>query len=488
MAQSNDIVINAKANTKDAEKNIKRLDAEVKTLASRTPAVDRLNRSLSKTKVPAGGGGFGGFMQNNQTTGAGFSAMNGGLSGLATKLGALGLAIGAVIKAYERAEQATRDYISAMDSAAQSRLDRTEAVKKSAEEELAALSKFDELARQGKLTSQEMQQEQALVDSLARKYTNLGISIDKTTGAVIGLATAQQKINQTAAVDQLTPLRQQLAAANADLKDKQNKLARVNAEQEYQLVDMFANPGDFLTYIGGNVQGIMNGRDPILDPEYSGGAAQQKASAARKTNAEKDVRDAQNKVKDIQRQIEAIQSGLNPELVLKQAQERTAAESKINEIDTREIELINALSAAQASGTGVSEAKSALDDYYQQRNRARYEELASKAGDDQNNIDIARKAYEQAMKTGDNAAITEAAKNLARAVEVAKNNSDEMAKLANGMYKPADSGIMRSVTNGTFDAYGLNGIGVNSIEKQQLDALKEIAKNTENNNEPVVGE
>ena len=484
----NDIVISAQANTKDAEKNIKRLDAEIKNLASRTPAVDSLNRSLSRTKVPARGG-MGGFMQNTQTTGMGFSALNNGLTGLATKLGALGLAIGAVIQAYNRAEQATRDYVQSMNDAAQQRLDRTDAVKKQAEAELAALQQFNELSKQGALSSQEIQQEQALVDSLTKKYSNLGITIDQTTGAVIGLIEATQKINQAASVDKLTPLRNQLAAAQTNLKDKKNKLGIVQAQQQNVTVDMLANPGDILTSLGGIVQAGQNWRDPLADPEYSASTAQRKASQARLTNAEKDVREAQAKVNDIQRQIEAIQSGLNPELVLKQAQERLTAEQTIRNIDPREIELINALSMAQANGGNVVEAKSNLDNYYQERNKARYEELASKTDEDKSNIDFARKAYDEAVKSGNNAAITEAAKNLARAVEVAKRNSDEMAKLASGGLKPGESGLARSITMGTFDAYGLRGIGVNTIEQQQLEALKEIAKNTEsNNNEPVVGE
>ena len=233
--------------------------------------------------------------------------------------------------------------------------------------------------------------------------------------------------------------------------------------------------------------GLLQWKDPgELFDDY-----QNKASEGRLEGVRADVTKAKEDVLKLQNQIKDINNQSNSSLVLKQNADRQAAEATIAKNDVREQELIRALAQAQMGGGNVEGAKTALDDYLTQKNRDRYEELAKLSQSDNTAIDTARKAYEQAQKSGDGAAIAEAAKALARVTEAAKQHTDEMAKIASGMYKPASAPateIARGAANGTFDAFGANGIGHNTILQQQLDVQKKIAKNTEELAKPVVGE
>ena len=92
MADSNDIVINARATTAAAEKSITALDGKVNTLA----------------KSGA---------NNAKVYGASFAAMEGSVKGVITKLGGLGVAIGAVIALQKAQTQAQADYAKSVTEA-----------------------------------------------------------------------------------------------------------------------------------------------------------------------------------------------------------------------------------------------------------------------------------------------------------------------------------------------------------------------------------
>ena len=66
-----------------------------------------------------------------------------------------------------------------------------------------------------------------------------------------------------------------------------------------------------------------------------------------------------------------------------------------------------------------------------------------------------------------------------------------MAKIASGLYKPADAAqtsIARTTAMGTFNAFGIGGLMNSSVEKEQLEVQKEIARNTKRLAMPVVSE
>ena len=88
--------------------------------------------------------------------------------------------------------------------------------------------------------------------------------------------------------------------------------------------------------------------------------------------------------------------------------------------------------------------------------------------------------------------ITKRLEALIEANKTLEAHTAEAGRLANGMYKPATPDklpeAMRSVARGTFDAFGINGLGSGNIQQEQLNVQKQIARNTEQLAIPVVGE
>lgn len=485
MADNNksDIVINAKANTKEAEANLKKLDAQIQGMANSDRAMDKLNGSFKKsgTAVKQAGVDIKGMAGN-------FNALQGSLGGATTKLGLLGLAIAGVRIAMQQADKAQKEYVENLEKAGKASENLVGSKKGIVDNALTALQNFNELAEKGNLDSNAIQQELLLVEKIREQWGDVGLEVDKTTGKVTGLQTATAQIEQTNQKKILAPLQQQLRAAEEQLKQAQEALAVVESEQQTGVSDAAAN---WVTTIGNFGNAVKDGLFKWKDPGELFDEYQNKASEGRLTGAKAAVTDAKAEVNRLKSQISDASNNTNPELILKQNADRQAAEATIAKNDVREQQLIRELAAAQMSGGDVAGAKSALDEYLAQRNQARYEELAKLSQSDDTAIAAAQKAYDAAQKSGDGAAIAEAAKALARVTEAAKQHTEEMAKIANGEYKPAvaaQDGLAKGTSNGTFDAFGANGIGHNTVLQQQLDVQKKIAKNTEELAKPVVGE
>lgn len=479
----NDIVINAKANTKDAEANLKKLEAQIQGMAKGSQSIDKLNNSLKKTGSTVKQAGL-----DIKSMGGNFSALSGSLGGAVTKLGLLGLAVAGVRMAMQKADQAQKEYIENLEKAGKATEGLIGAKKGIADNALSTLEEFDKLAQNGNLDAAAIQEELSLVNKIREQWGDVGISIDKATGKVSGLQRATEKIEDVNRMKLLSPLQKQLKAAEERLSQAQNALATEEAKQSTSYSNNWANPVSTLGNAANAVtNGLLQWRDPTeLFEEYQG-----KAATGRLEGFRADVSKAKEEVLKLQNQIKDIGGVNNPALALKKNAERQAAEASIAKNDVREQELLRALATAQMTGGDVTGAKSALDNYLTQKNQARYEELAKLSQSDNTAIDTARKAYEQAQKTGDVSTITETAKALARVTEAAKQHTDEMAKIASGMYKPASAPsteLARGMSNGTFDAFGTEAIGKNSIMQQQLDIQKKIEKNTAELAKPVVGE
>ena len=479
----NDIVINAKANTKEAEANLKKLEAQIQGMAKGSQPIEKLNSSLKKTGSTVKQAGL-----DIKSMGENFGALSGSLGGAVTKLGLLGLAVAGVRVAMQKADQAQKEYIENLEKAGKASEGLIGAKRGIADNALSTLEEFDKLAQNGNLDAAAIQEELNLVNKIREQWGDVGISIDKATGKVSGLQAATEKIEEANRMKLLSPLQKQLTAAEERLTKAQNALATEEAKQSTSYSNNWANPVSTLGNAANAVtNGLLQWRDPTeLFDEYQG-----KAATGRLEGFRADVSKAKEEVFKLQNQIKDISGVDNPVITLKKNAERQAAEASIAKNDVREQELLRALATAQMTGGDVTGAKSALDNYLTQKNQARYEELAKLSQSDNTAIDAARKAYEQAQKTGDVSAITETAKALARVTEVAKQHTDEMAKIASGAYKPASAPateIARGTANGTFNAYGIGGIMQQTIEKEQLSELQEIARNTRNFNKAIVVE
>ena len=460
MGTSNDIVINARATTAQAEKDIGRLDGKIKT--------------LSKT------GG-----DNAKAYAASFAAMQGSIQGVVTQLGGLGVAIAAVIALQKAYTQAQQDYAKAVSNAGKAEEQALNARAARTKEILSSLEQLNAKAKDSPLSPEAIKLENNLVAQLADTWGDVGISINKSTGEIKGLLQATQQINAQIRQQKLDALAKQIEGARLELDNAQtvyNNEYDANGAQRVSI----AGIGNNLRAAGEGVLSAFRGEG--FDSGYN------RRVDTRANEYRAAITDAQAKLDNLLAQQKALSLEATNEdaaRILKQTEETRAAEQNAFAVDSREQELIRALANAQMTGGDVTGAKSALDAYLQQRNTDRYNALAGMTGKDEAAISKAQEDYAWAVKNGDSADVAEAAKALARAVETAKQHTDEMAKIAAGQYKPAsapETAITRSLARGTFDAFGLGGLSGGNIQQQQLDVQKQIERNTQQLAVPVVGE
>ena len=475
MGTSNDIVINARATTAQAEKDIGRLDGKIKT--------------LSKT------GG-----DNAKAYAASFAAMQGSVNGVITKLGGLGVAIGAVIALQKAQAQAQADSAKSVSNAGKAEEQALNARAARTKEILNSLEQLNAKAKDSPLSPEAIKLENNLVAQLADTWGDVGISINQSTGEIKGLLQATQQINAQIRQQKLDALAKQIEGARLELDN-----AQTTYNNEY---DQYGSQRVSIAGIGNNLraagEGLLNAatNNPLqmlLSPasglfskEFETAYNQRVDTRANEYKAA--ITEAQAKLDNLLAQQKALKLEATNEdaaRILKQTEETRAAQQSINANDPQEQALIRALANAQMTGGDVTGAKGALDAYLQQRNTERYNALSGMVSKDESDISNAQKNYDKAMAGGDAAEIAETAKALARAVEVAKKHTDEMAKIAAGQYKPAsapETAITRSLARGTFDAFGLGGLSGGNIQQQQLDVQKQIERNTQQLAVPVVGE
>ena len=484
MANSqNDIVITATAQTKEAEKNIQALDAKVQAMGKGSAGLDKLNNSLKRSGDVSRQSAL-----DIRNMAGNYKALTGNITGAVTKLGLLGLAFAGVTAAMKKADQAQKEYIANLEKAGKASESLVNSRKTLVDSSISQLEQFNELAQNGSLSTDEINQELLLVNKIREQWGDVGIEIDKATGKVTGLKTATAKIEESNQTKLLEPLQKQLKAAEEKLTQAQNALATVEATQASSVADSAAN---WWTTLGNAGNAAKNGLFQWKNPVELFNKYQTNAASGRLEGATADVTTAKNEVNDLKAKIKDIENQSNAGLYIQQAQARQAAEASIAKNDYQEQRLIRELAKAQATGGDVTGARTALDDYIAEKNRKRYDELAKVSQSDNAAIETAQKAYEHANKTGDGAAIAEAAKALARVTETAKQHTDEMAKIASGLYKPADAAptsIARTTAMGTFNAFGIGGLMSGSVEKEQLEVQKEIARNTKRLAMPVVSE
>ena len=475
MADSNDIVINARATTAQAEKDIGRLDGKIKT--------------LSKT------GG-----DNAKAYQMSFAAMQGSVQGVITQLGGLGVAIGAVIALQKAEAQAQADYAKAVSNAGKAEEQALNARAARTKEILSSLEQLNAKAKDSPLSPEAIKLENNLVAQLADTWGDVGISINKSTGEVKGLLQATQQINAQIRQQKLDALAKQIEGARLELDNAQttyNNEYDANGSQRVSIAGIGNNlraTGEGLLNAATNnpLQMLLSPASGLFSKEFD--AAYNRRVETRANEYKTAITEAQAKLDNLLAQQKALKLEATNEdaaRILKQTEETRAAEQKAFAVDAREQALIRALANAQMTGGDVTGAKGALDAYLQQRNTDRYNVLAGMTSKDEAAVSKAQEDYVWAVKNGDSADVAEAAKALARAVETAKQHTDEMAKIAAGQYKPAsapETAITRSLARGTFDAFGLGSLSGGNIQQQQLDVQKQIERNTQQLAVPVVGE
>jgi len=517
MAQSNDIVINAKANTKEAEANLQQLEARIKGMTAADPKLQQMGSELGKVS--------GKVIDANKAIGGGFAALQGSLTGVITKLGAAGLAIGALKKVWDSYWAAQQKTVDSLKAAADANGGYFNALQDGTKNILDNLQKLDQLADGGYLDDNSIQQTNNLVSQLNDLWGDVGITVDQTTGKVNGLADATKKITAELRDMAIRQAKLEEQAAQAAL-DKAKSDKAWYFDENGGLTSMgaaaiAADIGDIFQSVGGAVTGTyqeqvtnmrrnkkleLEGAEKTAEAALA--AAQFKRKQLEDSTTPDDVNNTVQAAQGVAQQagtvadVDAERAKLIAEedKMLEDEQKRLAAQTEyikktreeLKAFDAEEERLKQNLAIAQANGGDVEAAKQTLDNYIENRNTARLQSLQGQLGAARGEQMEAQRRYEQDVANGaDDDVIENSMRRLQAANTRLSQITEEMSKLASGVYKPASAPATetaRAMANGTFDSYGLNGLTNNPIEQQQLEVQKQIARNTENLNVPIVGE
>lgn len=513
----NDIVISAKASTKEAEANLQQLEAQIKGMTASDPKLQQLGSELGKVS--------GKVIDANKAIGGGFSVLQGSLQGVITKLGAAGLAVGALKKVWDSYWAAQQKTVESLKATADANGRYFNALQDGTKNILDNLQKLDQLADGGYLDDNSIQQTNNLVAQLNSLWGDVGITVDQTTGKVNGLADATKKITAELKDMALRQAKLEEAAAQAALDkaksdkawyfDENGGLTSMGAAAIAADVDnLFQSAGGLVTGTYQEQVSNMrrNKRTELESAETTAEAnllaAQLKRKELEGSTTVEDINAIQEAAKNKDTNAGAVASVdaerqkliAEEDKMLEDEQKRLAAQTEYIKKTREELKLFDAeeerlkqnLAIAQANGGDVEAAKQTLDNYIEKRNTARLQSLQGQLGSARGEQMEAQRRYEQDVASGaDDDVIENSLRRLQAANTRLSQITEEMSKLASGVYKPASAPATetaRAMANGTFNAYGLNGLAQNPIEQQQLEVQKQIAKNTENLNVPIVGE
>ena len=468
MGTSNDIVINARATTAQAEKDIGRLDEKIKT--------------LSKTGT-----------DNAKAYQLGFAAMQGSINGVITKLGAVGLAIGALKAAYDLAQKEQQRYIDAMKGAADASSKYFVTIKDQTKGILDNLEKLDKLAEGGYLDDAAIQQTNNLVSQLNDLWGDVGLSVDKATGKVTGLQDATKKIN--------AELRA-MALEQAKLEEQvaQSELDKANENYNWYFDANGNTRGAAGLLIAGNYtgEGVGAYRTELDNARKTAQAALLAVQARRKAI---EGATTQEQINDTIRAAETAQKADATAQAekIKTREQLTAAQGRIGSApDWRLLNLQSELAMAQANGGDVTAAKNALDAYTRERDITRFNQLEGSMRAGVGTYQQRLAAYNQGIADNvDDSTLLQLATALNEITDQLAKDAEEYNMLGARLEQPQTpieepqtqaAEIVKKISRGTFDAFGLGGLSGGNIQQQQLDVQKQIERNTQQLAVPVVGE
>lgn len=507
MAQNNDIVINAAANTKAAEDNIKKLDAQVKVLANNNAKLNAFNDSLKKVEQTTSG-------LSKSEISTGFAALSGNLNSVITKLGEIGLAVGAVIAVMKTLislqEAWSTELKKTADAEAALLKNKSDSMRQADDRTRYLLSNIQQLgalAEGGNLDAQGIKTLTALVKEFNSMWNDTNMAVDQVTGKLTGLAKAQQHADW--ALNNRKKIELESDRQAAFLK-KDAALAVYN-----NLIDEngeLTTAGKLKMYSEAGLAASFNAADDpaMYDALKRKFVAEQKAivenvlkevSAAniaymqfeRGTQAsDVDAALAAGKARQAQRAKAATDAAAAASEADRNAANLLARDNAVaawnNSFDLKLVSLQNALATAILNGdnAGIEQAKANLNDYQQQQTKlmlqqtqTRYNEALKKLEEAKANNDLA--AQSELQKT-----ISELGQQLTQIMAKVKVDPVVAAEEAEDAVEAARKVSYSS--SGTFSAYGIDALKQVTIEQEQLKVQKEIAANTKQLAKPVVGE
>lgn len=138
-------------------------------------------------------------------------------------IASIGVAIATAKKIYDTLTQSSEEYASQIQSLTTLEQNHYEALVQTQKEEDSYLERLNELRGKESLANEEKDEALTLIGLLEKKYGDLGVKIDETTGKIVGFGNAQKKVNEEQKKELLRSLENQLdleqSSSNAETRN-----------------------------------------------------------------------------------------------------------------------------------------------------------------------------------------------------------------------------------------------------------------------------
>lgn len=142
---------------------------------------------------------------------------------IALLIASIGVAVATAKKIYDTLTQSSEEYASQLQAMNTLEQNHYKELVQTQKEEDAYLERLNELRSKESLANEEKDEALTLIGLLEKKYGDLGVKIDETTGKIIGFNNAQNKVNEEQKKALLSSLENQLdieqASSNAETRE-----------------------------------------------------------------------------------------------------------------------------------------------------------------------------------------------------------------------------------------------------------------------------
>ena len=518
MADDASLIVTVKAETEDVKTKIAALKAQLDNFANQTKnATAKVEKSVKS-------------MSTNMMS------MSSAIKGITSSLGAFGISAGTLmtigkgmLDAWFKVDESTKR---AADSAREHRQEVEKTIS-SNNTLVDKLKELDNLSKDNYLNADGIETANTLVKELTKSYGDLGVTIDKATGKITGMADAIKAIQDKDTERRKSAIQSQIATLQRYLVDANAKVDEYNQNtflgQLGQNVRMMSK--DFSGYMGNTLTGNFD----RYNAEQQGAAIKERDSIKREltnlTNELKKINDNAT-LDQIAKELEKARQNAADQQYLKgmQANTNVGKLQALGEQYDKTMEIYSRqITSAQEQGDflRVESLKQQREDY--RKNHKIQRDALKEHGTGSTydaNVATRQDAYIKALQSGDRSVINQAKKEYEAAEQqrlravattsgedvrkaqeaydarlkdyndsknmpderradlwklvqdaerelMGKRQTYEQATLA--AYRPPQEAPLQGGAAGTFNAFGIQSIMQKNLDQEQLNELKNIS-------------
>ena len=218
----------------------KNLDAELQKTKGK---FQKLNQSVmsegASKNITAMKNSLSGLGKMGDSLGGMFGKIAGGFSSLLSPVGLLtagiGLAITASVNLYKKLTLSHEQYIAYLEHTMQRSQAKLSNVDKQEQTDNGYFERLKELNQAQTLSNSIKTETITIIQLLTRRYGDLGLSIDETTGKIIGLDNAFDRFQERVGKLKLEELKNQAEIAKRIANEQEKNVSKIGVERDYQI-------------------------------------------------------------------------------------------------------------------------------------------------------------------------------------------------------------------------------------------------------------